>query len=419
MSSKVITIERREDRLENGLAPELRFPQFRHLGDWDKVPGNIAFEQISNKSALPGLPILAITQEHGAIPRDLIDYHVSVSEQSLTGYKVVEVGDFIISLRSFQGGIEYSKYQGICSPAYIILRSKKSEAVSYFRHYFKTEAFIRALNRNLEGIRDGKMVSWKQFSDLHLPVPSLPEQQLIAECLSSVDELIAAEGRKLDALKSHKRGLMRQLFPAEGETSPGLRFSKFRKAKKWLNKPLGDLAAYENGKAYEPHIVEEGTFVVVNARFISTDGRTRKYSKSDMCIAKKDDILMVLSDLPNGRALAKCYKVEESNKYAVNQRIARLEPFGINSGFLFYALDRHPFLLAFDDGLNQTHLRKDAVQACPISFPQDDEEQQKLSELFVLMDNLISSQIDEIAALRAHKNGLVQQLFPVTDEVEA
>ena len=114
--------------------------------------GNIAFEQISNKSALPGLPILAITQEHGAIPRDLIDYHVSVSEQSLTGYKVVEVGDFIISLRSFQGGIEYSKYQGICSPAYIILRSKKSEAFSYFRHYFKTEAFIRAPNRNLEGM---------------------------------------------------------------------------------------------------------------------------------------------------------------------------------------------------------------------------------------------------------------------------
>lgn len=82
---------------------------------WEKLNGNAVFETISNKNHNSDLPILAITKEHGAIPRDLIDYNISVTEQSIESYKVVEKGDFIISLRSFQGGIEFSDYKGICS----------------------------------------------------------------------------------------------------------------------------------------------------------------------------------------------------------------------------------------------------------------------------------------------------------------
>ena len=104
--------------------PTLRFPEFQNDGEWDYVNGNELFVPIVNKNHNSDLPILAITQDQGAVPRDLIDYNVIVSDKSIAGYKVVEIGDFIISLRSFQGGIEYSNYKGLCSPAYIVLRRK-------------------------------------------------------------------------------------------------------------------------------------------------------------------------------------------------------------------------------------------------------------------------------------------------------
>lgn len=192
--------------------PRLRFPGF--TGEWDYVDGDELFEAISNKNHNSDLPILALTQDQGAVPRDMINYNVIVSDKSVAGYKVVEVDDFIISLRSFQGGIEYSRYKGLCSPAYIVLRKKSKELCSdFYRIYFKSFNYIQDLNKNLEGIRDGKMISYKQFSEIKLPKPSPSEQQKIAACLSAMDDMIASESAKLDALKDHKKGLMQQMFP--------------------------------------------------------------------------------------------------------------------------------------------------------------------------------------------------------------
>ena len=198
---------------EGERVPRLRFPEFWGAGDWDFFNGDKVFDQISNKNHNSDLPILAITQEYGAVPRNQIDYHVIVTEKSVESYKVVEVGDFIISLRSFQGGIEYSNHQGICSPAYVILRNKIEIEQMYFKYYFKTEFFIQNLSKNIEGIRDGKMVTYKQFSELFLPIPSIFEQQKIAATLFSLDDLIKTQNQKLEALKKHKKGLMQQLFP--------------------------------------------------------------------------------------------------------------------------------------------------------------------------------------------------------------
>jgi type I restriction enzyme S subunit len=210
MSNKARSTAMKNDG-KRASTPKLRFPEFREADGWEEQAGDALFDQINDRNPEPGLPVLAITQEHGAIPRHLIDYHVSVSEKSIESYKVVRVGDFIISLRSFQGGIEYSRYHGICSPAYVILRILHEGNDEYFRHYLKTERFIRILIKNLEGLRDGKMISYAQFSELRLPVPKPAEQQKIADCLTSVDELIAAQARKVDALKTHKKGLMQQL----------------------------------------------------------------------------------------------------------------------------------------------------------------------------------------------------------------
>lgn len=204
---------------EGERVPRLRFPEFLGAGDWDFFNGDKVFDQISNKNHNSDLPILAITQEYGAVPRNQIDYHVIVTEKSVESYKVVEVGDFIISLRSFQGGIEYSNHKGICSPAYVILRNKIEIEQLYFKYYFKTEFFIQFLNKNIEGIRDGKMVTYKQFSELFLPIPPICEQQKIAAILSSLDDLIKTQNQKLEALKKHKKALMQQLFPNPNEAN--------------------------------------------------------------------------------------------------------------------------------------------------------------------------------------------------------
>ncbi len=401
------------------LVPALRLPEFQHQAPWLIAVGGELFDQISNKNHDSDLPILAITQEQGAVPRDHIDYHVTVSEKSVASYKVVEPGDFIISLRSFQGGIEFSKFLGLCSPAYVILRLRGEQDPRFFKHLFKTQRFIEELSREIEGVRDGKMVSYKQFSTIRISTPvEYSEMERVADVLDSVDRLIETETEKLDALKDHKQGLILELFPIKGETLPKRRFPGFQDPEGWVEKPLGEIAHYENGKAYEKDIEEDGDFVVVNARFISTDGEVLKFSNERYCIASKGDVLMVLSDLPKGRALAKCFLVDEDEKYAVNQRVSRLTAHSIESTFLYYALDRHPFLLAFNDGLNQTHLSKGSVLECPIAFPLDKNEQAKIVATLKAVDEQIRSQAQKVERLQDHKQGLLQQLFPVLDEVE-
>lgn len=196
----------------NSTIPSLRFAGF--TGEWDYVRGDELFAPISNKEHNSDLPILALTQDQGAVPRDLINYNVIVSDKSVAGYKVVEVDDFIISLRSFQGGIEYSRYKGLCSPAYIVLRKKDKKLSSdFYRIYFKSFNYIQELNKKLEGIRDGKMVSYSQFSEILLPKPSYSEQQRIADCISALEELVFAQEQKVKSLKERKLGLMQQLFP--------------------------------------------------------------------------------------------------------------------------------------------------------------------------------------------------------------
>ena len=194
--------------------PKLRFPEFYDEKEWIYYNGDKMFEPIVNKNHNSDLPVLAITQDQGAIPRDLIDYNVIVSDKSIEGYKVVEIGDFIISLRSFQGGIEYSNYKGLCSPAYIVLRKRNDDVCDdFYRYYFKSNQYIQDLNRNLEGIRDGKMVSYKQFSDIMIPCPKYEEQRKIASCLFAMDDQINAYTEKVGLLGQYKIGLMQRMFP--------------------------------------------------------------------------------------------------------------------------------------------------------------------------------------------------------------
>ncbi|MAP20125.1 MAG: hypothetical protein CL582_04180 [Alteromonadaceae bacterium] len=193
---------------------EIRFKDDNNqvFPDWKFRQGNELFSSVSDKKHNSDLPILAITQEHGAIPRDLINYQVQATDSSVASYKVVNKGDFIISLRSFQGGIEYSQYKGICSPAYIILRPCSELVDDFYRYYLKTGNFIQEMKRRLEGIRDGKILSYKYFSEIKLPYPCVAEQQKIAEFLQALDEKLAAVQQQIDLTQTFKKGLLQQMF---------------------------------------------------------------------------------------------------------------------------------------------------------------------------------------------------------------
>ena len=240
----------------------------------------------------------------------------------------------------------------------------------------------------------------------------LKEQQKIVDCLFSLDELIEVTAHKVEALKEHKKGLMQRLFPAEGKNVPDLRFPEFQGTQVWEDAILGTVADYENGKAHENEIDEDGDFIVVNSKFISTDGEVIKRTNTPYCLADKEDILMVLSDVPNGRAIAKCFFVDESGKYTVNQRICRLRSKSINSKFLFYLINRNPYFLSFDDGVKQTNLKKSEVLECPLMIPSSPIEQQKIADLLSSIDDLIIATEQRIKSLEKHKKGLMQQLFP-------
>ena len=137
-------------------------------------------------------------------------------------------------------------------------------------------------------------------------------------------------------------------------------------------KQLWEITNFRNGKGHEKAIKTYGQYIVVNSRFISTNGRIKKYSETQISPLFVDDILIVMSDLPNGRALAKCYLVEEDNRYTLNQRIGALSPKDKNvlySKFLYYVLNRNNQLLKYNNGVDQTNLKKNEILNIFIPLP--------------------------------------------------
>lgn len=251
--------------------------------------------------------------------------------------------------------------------------------------------------------------------NLFIPVEKnegLKEQQKIADCFFSLEKLILETSHKLSILKEHKKGLIQMLFPLEGENVPTLRFTEFQGKQLWISTTLDNIVTYENGKAHENDIDKNGNYIVVNSKFISSNGEVLKRTNIPYCLAEKEDILMVLSDVPNGRAIAKCFFVDQSSKYTVNQRICKLRSKGINSKFLYYLINRNAYFLSFDDGVKQTNLKRGDVLECPLMIPNSLEEQQKIAELLSSIDELIIATEQRIKTLKKHKKGLMQKMFP-------
>ena len=151
-----------------------------------------------------------------------------------------------------------------------------------------------------------------------------------------------------------------------------------------------DVAEYRNGKAHENDIAEDGVYIVVNSKFVSTDGAVKKYSNKQNEPLKKNEIAFVLSDVPNGRAIAKTFLVDKSGKYTLNQRIAGITPHSdINPKFLSVTMNRNKYFLQFDDGVKQTNLSLDDMKKFEEFYPCKIE-QDKIANIMTNIDNLIT-----------------------------
>ena len=215
LRARVAGLERYKRGLMQALFSQtLRFtkPDGSAFPDWEEKRANELFASTSNKNHTGDLPILAITQEGGAVLREDIDIDIKATAASVLSYKIVEPGDFIISLRSFQGGIEYSRVLGICSPAYTVLKPIHPISDGFFQSYLKDADFVSRLSATVVGIRDGKQISYSAFSTLILPYPHPDEQAKIAEALSAMDAKIAAVTAQLDQMQGFKKGLLQQMF---------------------------------------------------------------------------------------------------------------------------------------------------------------------------------------------------------------
>lgn len=221
-------IKARLEALRNGKIPEGYKKTKAGImpEDWD---GNVRAKQLfkshTDKKHNGDLEILASTQEMGIVPRSQIGIDIHCSEEGVRGYKKVAKGDYVISLRSFQGGIEYSEYDGIVSPAYTVLKPIKNISTGFYRNYFKTESFIKRLNGAVYGIRDGKQIGYEDFGDMYLHCPPLAEQERIAEILMQCDKMIELYERKLAEARRLKKTCLRRMFPEDGSKTPEHRFS--------------------------------------------------------------------------------------------------------------------------------------------------------------------------------------------------
>lgn len=192
------------------LTGKKRLPGFS--GEWSFLKAKEIFQNVSDKDHNGDLPVLSSTQDKGIVPRDEVDIDIKYDTCSLVNYKKVSKGNFVISLRSFQGGIEYSTYTGLVSPAYTVLSSRKEISDEYYKQFFKSTDYINRLNVAVYGIRDGKQISYEDFGRLRIPYPPIKEQDAIAEVLSTADHEIDLLQQDIEQEKQKKKALMQLLL---------------------------------------------------------------------------------------------------------------------------------------------------------------------------------------------------------------
>lgn len=264
------------------------------------------------------------------------------------------------------------------------------------------------------------------IAGLDVPVPERAEQQKIANCLTSLDEVIVAQGRKVEALKAHKRGLMQQLFPREGETRPRLRFPEFRDAPEWRNVVLGDVSTIVRGGSPRPiddflTVEPDGLNwlkigdVDREAKYITaTEEKVRVEALSKTRVIRPGDFILSNS-MSFGRPYISAIDACIHDGWIAVTRIHKT----VVHEFLYYSILSERSQTYFANqaaGSGVQNLNKDIIKLLPVAVPSK-REQQRIADCLASLDTRITAESNRLAAFKTHKQGLMQQLFPAPESV--
>ena len=295
---------------EQAKVPAIRFAGF--TDPWEQRKASEVFQIVDDRGH-PTLPVLSATQNQGMIYRDDSGRYIGHDESNEIGYKRVLPGDFVVHLRSFQGGFAHSQYEGITSPAYTVFRAKEptSHSDRFWKHWFMSEHFIAGLSTVTYGIRDGRSISVDEFMNTFLAFPAVEEQAAISRLLDYLDDLITLHQRKYDKLVVFKKSMLEKMFPKDGESVPAIRFAGFTDP--WEQRKLGDVASsFDYGlNAAATEYDGQNKYL----RITDIDDETHEFSKSGLTtpladLAMSADYLLKEGDLlfaRTGASVGKTY----------------------------------------------------------------------------------------------------------------
>ena len=308
----------------------------------------------------------------------------------------------------------------------------ESPAPQYLNYLFLGNLHGQWLRNFIQvGARAHGSLSINDSDLLALPVPlpkgksSLAEQQKIADCLGSLDELIASQARKVDTLKTNKKGLMQQLFPREGESQPRLRFPEFRDAGEWEVLPIGEKIELLSGYAFDgPDISQDSTGVPLLRGINVTEGRVRHNAAIDRYFTglveglEKDrlqtnDLVIGMDGSKVGKNSA-LIKTSDAGALLI-QRVARLRAKSVGLIQFIYQQVNSSTFHSYVDKINTSsgipHISAKQIKEFCIAFPSP-QEQQRIADCLTALDDFITAATQELETLKIHKKGLMQQLFP-------
>ncbi len=388
--------------------------------DWDgAVRAKDVFKNHTDKKHNGDLEILAATQENGIVPRSQIGIDIQCSEEGVNGYKKVSKGDFVISLRSFQGGIEYSEYDGIVSPAYTVLQPVREISDGYYRNYFKTDSFTQRLNGAVYGIRDGKQIGYQDFGDMYIHCPPIDEQKKIAEVLSCCDRVIELKQQLIAELQRLKSGFLQAMFPAKGHSEPDIRFPEFSDA--WEQRKLGELSSsFEYGlNAAAKDFDGENKYI----RITDIDDETRQFlptnlTSPDIDLQNAENYKLEEGDIVfarTGASVGKTYIYKDFDGlvyYAGFLIRAKIKP-EFNVDFVFYntlTTDYERFIYITSQRSGQPGVNAQEYSEYEFYVPSY-EEQSKISKVFNNLDHLITLHQRELEETKKKKKSLAKLLL--------
>ena len=281
--------------------------------------------------------------------------HITDKAVSDTNIRKVKKGTVIMSFKLTVGKCGIAAKDLYTNEAIMAFNTKEGYDInSSFLYYYLQSYNWKGSNKAVMGITLNKATISKQ----HINIPPKSTQLAIVFELDKINELIRLKKEQLKDFDNLAQSIFYEMFGDPVENEMG-----------WEVKRISNIAKYHNGVAHEKDVDKDGEFILVNAKFISSEGKIRKKTNIQHFPLFRNDVVMVLSDLPNGKSLAKCFLIDEDKKYSLNQRICCFRGFEGSAIFLKYVINRNPYLLLFDNGKSQTNLRKGDVEKMPIPLP--------------------------------------------------